>query len=143
VAGEDGIFRKETTMSRDARIQDQDLELSPAARQKFDELVAVLAKQGFGDGPPRDTTFAAIERFGHQAGRMLGRALDTHLLKQHAEHFVGEEPCPKCAQKHVPKEHPFERPLQTEDGSIAAAEPAFHCSPCGRDFFPSAHPTAD
>jgi hypothetical protein len=131
-------------MSKDARIRDQDLELSLAARQKFDELVVVLAKQGFGEeGPPRDTTFAEIERFGHQAGRMVARALDARLLQQHADHFAGEEPCPVCGENHPPNQDAFERPLQTEDGSIVAREPAFRCSPCGRDFFPSAHSTAD
>lgn len=131
-------------MSKDARMLDQDLELSPAARQKFDELVWMLAAQGFGeDGPPRNTTFAEIERFGHQAGRMVARALDSRLLKQHAGHFSGEEPCPQCGKVHPRENALFERSLQTEDGSIVAQEPAFRCSPCGRDFFPSTHPIAD
>lgn len=131
-------------MSKDARIQNEDLELTLAVRQKFDELIAMLAKQGFGEhGPPRDTTFAEIEQFGHQAGRMVARALDAQLLTEHAGHFAGEEPCPQCGQRHSPKEYPYERPLQTEDGSVVAREPSFRCSPCGRDFFPSAHLAAD
>lgn len=131
-------------MSKEARQQGEDLELTTAEREKFEELVALLAKRGFGEeGPPRETTFADIERFGHQAGRMLGRALDTHLLQQHTEHFVGDEPCPECGEVHPPKPDPFERALQTEDGSVVAHEPAFRCSPCGRDFFPSAYPVAD
>jgi hypothetical protein len=131
-------------MSKDARRHCEDLELTPAEREKFDALVAMLAKRGFGEnGPPRDTTFAAMERFGHQAGRMVARALDARLLQQHAGHFAGEEPCPQCGEMHPPKQDAFERSLQTEDGSIVAHEPAFRCSPCGRDFFPSAHPTAD
>jgi hypothetical protein len=44
---------------------------------------------------------------------------------------------------HPKNQDAFERSLQTEDGSIDTHEPAFRCSPCGRDFFPSAHPTAD
>lgn len=130
-------------MSKDARIQDHDLDLSPVARQKFDELVAMLAKQRFGEeGPPRDTTFAEIERFGHQAGRMVARALDARLLEQHAGHFAGEEPCPQCGERHPPKQDAFERLVQTDDGSVKMQEPAFRCSPCGRDFFPSTHPAA-
>lgn len=48
--------------------------LSAEARQKFYELVALLAEERYGPkSPPVDTTFAEIERFGHQAGRMPGR----------------------------------------------------------------------
>lgn len=131
-------------MSKDARKLDRDLDLSPAERAKFDELVAMLAKRGFGEqGPPRNTTFAEIERFGHQAGRMVGRALDARLVTQHAEHFATEEPCPKCGEKHPPKESPHELPLQTEDGCVVLDEPAFRCPPCERDFFPSADSLGD
>ena len=131
-------------MSKEARNQDVDLELTAAERVKFDELVIMLAKRGFGeDGPPRHTTFAEIERFGHQAGRMLARAVDGRLLEQHADHFAAEEPCPQCGQTHVPKEHGHDHPLQTDDGSVVMREPAFRCSPCGRDFFPSTHPATD
>jgi len=131
-------------MSKDARNQNEYLELTPAEREKFDELVAMLAKRGFGEqGPPRDTTFAEIERFGHQAGRMVGRAIDARLAAQHAEHFATEEPCPKCGEKHPPKESPHELPLQTEDGGIVLDEPAFRCPPCERDFFPSADSIGD
>ena len=62
--------------------------LSTEARRKFDELVFLLAREKYGPGPPPiDTTFAEIEDFGHQAGRMLGRSLDEHLTLEHAEHF--------------------------------------------------------
>ena len=129
-------------MSKEAR--NDNLALTLAEQAKFDELVAMLAKRGFGEqGPPRDTTFAEIERFGHQAGRMVARAVDARLLEQHAGHFAGEQPCPQCGQKHVPKEGRHDRPLQTEDGCLAMSEPAFRCSPCGRDFFPSTHSVAD
>ncbi len=41
-------------MSKDAR--NEDLDLRPEAREKFYELVALLATHGFGEqGPPRDT----------------------------------------------------------------------------------------
>ncbi|NOY42529.1 MAG: hypothetical protein GXP26_11920 [Planctomycetes bacterium] len=38
-------------------------ELSPLAQQKMQELLAVLAEDGFGDGgrPPKETDFATIE----------------------------------------------------------------------------------
>lgn len=129
-------------MSKDARKED--VGLSPGAKKAFDELVAVLAKGTFGEaGPPRETTFAEIERFGHQVGQMVARAVDARLAAQHAVHFAGEEPCPACGEKHRPKEHSHELRLQTEDGEVRLREPAFHCSPRGRDFFPSTHPVAD
>jgi len=129
-------------MSKDAR--NKDLELSPAEKKQFDELVALLAKRGFGEeGPPRETAFAQIEQFGHQAGQMVARAIDARLAEQHATHFVGEEPCPTCGEKHLPNESPHDLELQTEDGEVKLREPAFHCPPCERDFFPSTHPVAD
>ena len=129
-------------MSKDAR--NKDLELSPAEKKQFDELVALLAKRGFGEkGPPRETTFAQIEQFGHQAGQMVARAIDARLAEQHAAYFAGEEPCPACGEKHLPKESPHDLGLQTEDGEVELREPAFHCTPCERDFFPSTHPLAD
>lgn len=131
-------------MSKDARELDLDLDLSAAEKAKFDELVAMLAKRGFGEqGPPRNTTFAEIERFGHRTGRMVARAIDARLAAQHAEHFTTEEPCPQCGEKHPPKKEPHKLPLQTDDGGIALDEPAFRCPPCERDFFPSTNPLAD
>ncbi len=63
-------------MSKDA--QNQDLELTPEEKENFSELVALLARHGFGAaGPPRETTFAQIERFGHQAGQMVARAIES------------------------------------------------------------------
>jgi len=118
--------------------------LSPEAQQKFNELVALLAEERYGpQGPPIDTTFAEIEQFGHQAGRMLGRSLDEHLADRHAEHFQqGCCPiCGACGESDVAEKKT--RPLQTVDGKIPLAEPAFHCPTCGRDFFPSAERTCD
>jgi hypothetical protein len=118
--------------------------LSPQARQKFEELVALLAEERYGpDGPPIDTTFAEIEQFGHQAGRMLGRSLDKHLTGRHAEHFQ-EGSCPTCgASGESDVAEKKTRPLQTLDGTIPLAEPALHCPTCGRDFFPSAERPGD
>ena len=119
--------------------------LSPETRQKFDELVALLAEQRYGpDGPPINTTFAEMERFGHLAGRMLGRSIDEHLAHDHAEHFQ-EASCPTCAAsgESGAADNKKTRPLQTQDGKIPLAEPAFHCSKCDRDFFPSADRTCD
>jgi hypothetical protein len=118
--------------------------LSPQARQKFDELVALLAEERYGpDGPPINTTFAEIEAFGHQAGRMVGRSLDEHLTYQHAEHFQ-QASCPTCgACDESDAARQKTRPLETVDGKIPLAEPAFHCPTCNRDFFPSAERTCD
>lgn len=123
-------------MSKDAR-NPEDLELSPEAAAKFQELVALLSAEGFGpDGPPIDTTFAEIEAFGHSTGRMLARAVDQHLTSEHARHFDGENVCPTCRQECSTERK--ERLLQTEDGEIGVGEPACRCSVCNRAFFPSA-----
>ncbi len=133
---------KEFAMSKDAR--NEDLNLTAAEKEKFGELVTLLARHGFGEeGPPRETTFAEIEKFGHQAGQMVARAIDTRLAEQHAAQFKGEEPCPACGEKHLPKESPHDLGLQTEDGEVRLREAAFYCPPCERDFFPGAHPAAD
>jgi len=129
-------------MSKDAR--NKDLEMTAEETEKFSELVALLAMHGFGAaGPPRETTFAQIEQFGHQAGRMVARAIDARLAEQHATHFAGEEPCPTCCEKYPPKENPHDLGLQTDDGEVELREPAFRCPPCERDFFPSTYPVAD
>jgi hypothetical protein len=129
-------------MSKDAR--NKDLDLTAEEKEKFGELVALLARRGFGEeGPPRETTFAQIEKFGHQAGQMVARAIDARLAEQHAAHFAGEEPCPDCGAKHLAKECPHDLRLQTEDGEVGLREPAFRCPPCERDFFPSTHRVAD
>jgi hypothetical protein len=129
-------------MGKDAL--NEDLDLTAEEKEKFVELVALLARHGFGAaGPPRQTTFAEIERFGHQAGRMVARAIDAQLAEQHAAHFVGEEPCPACGEKHLPKACPHDWGIRTEDGEVRFREPAFRCPPCERDFFPSTHPVAD
>jgi hypothetical protein len=119
--------------------------LSAEARVKFDELVALLAREKYGPGPtPNETTFAEIETFGHQAGRMLGRSIDEHLTREHAEHFQSAT-CPTCAVvgEADAAGNKKTRPLQTPDGEIPLAEPAFHCPQCARDFFPSANRTCD
>ena len=132
-------------MGMDSRNEMEKSMLSAEARQKFDELVALLAEERYGlNGPPIDTTFAEIERFGHQAGRMVGRAIDEHLTHEHAEHFQ-EASCPTCGAsgESDTAENKRARPLQTQDGKIPLAEPAFHCPTCDRDFFPSAERTCD
>ena len=129
-------------MSRDARHRD--LELTADEKVKFDEVVAMLARHGFGkEGPPLQTTFAQIEQFGHQVGQMLARAVDIHLTDQHAERFSHEQACPTCGQARAPNADPHDLPLQTEDGVLVLHEPAFRCPQCERDFFPSTHPVAN
>ena len=132
-------------MGMDSQNEMEKSMLSAEARQKFDELVALLAEERYGrNGPPIDTTFAEIELFGHQAGRMLGRSLDEHLTHQHAEHFQ-EASCPTCGASGESDvaENKKTRPLQTHDGKIPLAELVFHCPRCNRDFFPSADRTCD
>ncbi len=115
------------------------LNLSPLAQRKIQELVALLADEDFGaEGPARDTTFATIEAFGHQAGRKVAWALDEHLTQRHAEYFQQEQICPTCGAQGDSSDPAKERRLQTCDGEVTLSEPAFHCPTCQRDFFPSA-----
>ena len=124
-------------MSKDAR--NEDLELTAEEKEKFSELVALLARHGFGAaGPPRETTFAQIERFGHQAGRMLARAVDARLAGRHAAHFAGEEPCPTCGEKHLPEESPHDLKLQTTTAKCGFASPPSTARLVSGIFFPSA-----
>lgn len=119
--------------------------LSPEARQKFDELVALIVAEEYGpSGPPVETTFSEIEHFGHQAGQLMARAVNTYATAEHADHFR-EASCPVCGTQGeaAPAEAAKTRPLQTEDGPIPLAEPTFHCPSCARDFFPSANGTGD
>ncbi len=128
-------------MGMDSRNEMEKSMLSPQAQQKFDELVALLAEERYGpSGPSRDTTFAEMEQFGHQAGRMVGRAIDEHLATQQADEHFQEGACPTCgaAGESDAAENKKTRPLQTVDGTIPLAEPAFHCPTCSRAFFPSA-----
>lgn len=129
-------------MSKDAR--QRDLELTAEEKAKFDEVVAMLARRGFGEeGPPLETTFAQIEQFGHQAGQMVARALDTRLAEKHAGHFSSEQACPSCDRPLSPNDDPHVLPLQTADGDVVLHEPAFRCPQCERDFFPATHSAAD
>ena len=132
-------------MGMDSRNEMERSMLSPQAQEKFDELVALLAEERYGPkGPPIDTTFAEMEQFGHQAGRMVGRAIDERLAAQQGDEHFQKASCPTCgasgesdaAEKKI-------RPLQTLDGTIPLAEPAFRCPTCSRDFFPSAERLGD
>ena len=132
-------------MGMDSRNEMEKSMLSPQAQQKFDELVALLAEERYGpSGPSRDTTFAEMEQFGHQAGRMVGRGIDEHLAARQADEHFQEGSCPTCGasgESNVAQKKT--RPLQTVDGTIPLAEPAFHCPTSSRDFFPSAERTCD
>ena len=128
-------------MSREAR---QAVVLDDEARKKFDDCVAALTVMRYGpDGPPEETTFAEIEEFGHEVGRMLGRAVDEQLTRQHAEQFQKAATCPTCQTRCEPRASPAERAIQTCDGTMTIVEPICHCSVCNRDFFPSAYRTED
>ena len=128
-------------MSKDAQ---KSVALTEEAKRKFEECVAALAACGFGvDGPPEETTFAQIEEFGHEVGRMVARAVDEQLATQHATLFDGVAPCPTCHRKCPVKEPRSPREVQTCDGHVPLREPVCHCSVCHRDFFPSTHRLAD
>ncbi|MCX7427365.1 MAG: hypothetical protein NTW96_17260 [Planctomycetia bacterium] len=133
-------------MGTDSRCEMERSMLSPEARQKFDELVALLTREKYGPrGLSRETTFAEMEWFAHQAGRMLGRAMDEDLAIQQAEEHFQESCCPTCGASGESDvvESMKTRPLQTLDGKILLAERVFRCPTCCRDFFPSADGVGD
>jgi hypothetical protein len=134
--GKLGSTGGETTMSKEAQIA---VVLNDEAQKKFDECVAALTALRYGsEGPPKNTTFAEIEEFGHEVGRMLGRAVDQQLTSQHAEQFQGGSSCPTCQLACELTPTPVEREIQTSDGAVPIREPVCRCSVCNRDFFPSA-----
>ncbi len=118
--------------------------LDDEAQKKLDDCVAALTAMRYGPGgPPENTTFAEMEAFGHEVGRMMGRAVDQQLASQHAEQFQKATVCPTCQTVCDPKPSPAEREIQTSDGRVPIAEPVCHCSVCNRDFFPSAYGIED
>lgn len=127
-------------MSKDARNR---MQVTNEAMEKVRECVAVLAAGGFGERPPKETTFAEIEEFGHEMGRLVARALDEYLMTQHGTHFPNKAPCPVCQTLCDLKESSGPRNLQTIDGNIPIPEPCYHCPVCHRDFFPSTHRIED
>ncbi len=73
-----GLTGEEISMGNDAQ---NSVSLSDEAQKKFDENVAALTAMRSLGGPPRDTTFAEIEDFGHEVGRMLStRQADRNQL---------------------------------------------------------------
>jgi hypothetical protein len=130
-----GLTGEETSMGKEAQ---KSVVLSDEAQKKFEECVAALTAMRYPDGPPRDTTFAEIEEFGHEVGRMLGRAVDQQLTAEHSSHFTGANMCPTCQSNCEPKSDAVLRELQTCDGQVPIEEPVCRCSVCNRDFFPSA-----
>lgn len=128
-------------MSKEAQFT---VVLNDEARKKFDDCVTALTAMRYGpDGPPENTTFAEMEEFGHEVGRMLGRAVDQQLASQHAGHFQKAAACPTCQTVGEPKPTPAQRKIQTSDGPVPVHEPVCHCSVCNRDFFPSAYRVED
>jgi len=131
-------------MGTDSRTEIEKSTLSPQAQQKLDELVALLAAERYGpDGPPRNTTFAEIEDYGHQIGQVMARTVDEHLVQQHAEHFEEPSACPTCSLLVESNEGRKRRTMQTRDGTVPIEEPAFTCPTCNRAFFPSADRAGD
>ena len=129
-------------MSKEAH---KSVTLTEDAKKKFAECVAALTSCGFGvDGPPRETTFAEIEEFGHEVGRMIAQAVDEQLAAQHATHYPrGSCTVPLAIGSARLRSPPATREVQTCDGPVPLHEPVCHCSVCHRDFFPSTHRVAD
>ena len=118
--------------------------LNDEAQEKFDACVVALTAMRYGsEGPPENTTFAEIEEFGHEVGRLLGRAVDQRLTSQHAQQFQKAAACPTCQTVCEPQPTPAQRKIQTSDGPVPVFEPVCHCSVCHRAFFPSAYGVED
>lgn len=99
------------------------------ARKKFADCVAAMATCGFGaEGPPLETTFAEIEEYGHEVGKMVARALDEKLTNQHAAHFHGTAACPRSETPCPVVENPDTRNVQTMDGDVSLTTPRRHAS---------------
>lgn len=136
-----GLTGGKTSMGKEAQ---RAIVMDDEVQQKLDDYVAALTAMRYGpEGPPENTTFAEIEEFGHEVGRMVGRAVDEQLTSQHAEQFQKAVACPTCQTLCDPEPSPSERELQTSDGRVPIAEPVCHCSVCNRDFFPSAYRIED
>lgn len=128
-------------MSKEAQEQ---IVLSDEAKKKLEECVVAVTACNFGpQGPPLETTFAQIEEFGHEVGKLVARTLDEKLTQQHAAHFQGTAPCPGCSTMCPVEENPNTRDIQTADGDVPLHEPLGHCPVCNRDFFPSAYGVED
>ncbi len=54
----------------------------------------------------------------------------------HPEHFQPPQSCLTCSVLGDSTDPSKERPLQTRDGTVTLAEPAFHCPTCQRAFSP-------
>ena len=134
--GQSAPLREETTKSKEAL--NEDVSLSAEASKKYDELVALLAAEQYGeDGPSLEITFAEIEEYGHRVGRMVARGVDAHLASQQSGRLETEQVCPTCQACWEETSKRKLRPLRTVDGDVPLAEPRFHCPVCNRDFFPS------
>ena len=93
--GQSAPLREETTKSKEAL--NEDVSLSAEASKKYDELVALLAAEQYGeDGPSLEITFAEIEEYGHRVGRMVARGVDAHLASQQSGRLETEQVCPTC-----------------------------------------------
>ena len=91
--------------------------LDAEAQKKWDDCVTAMTAMRYGlDGPLENTTFAEIDQFGHEVGRMMGRAVDQQLASQHAERFQKASACPTCQTACAPKLSSVEREIQTSDG---------------------------
>jgi hypothetical protein len=120
-----GLHRKEISMSKEAQMP---VVLTDEAKRKLDDCVVALAACGFGaEGPPLETTFAEIEEFGHEMGKMVARAIDKKLASQHAAHFEESAACPCCRTVCPFAEEPYIRRIQATDGDIPLNEPMCHC----------------
>lgn len=133
--GDTGLTGKVNQMSKEA--PQPEVAASAEVLEKLRELAELIGKQQFGeDGrPPRETTFAAIEELGHQAGQLLSAEVDRQLAASHREHFADAQPCPQCGR--MCDTVASKRPLTTRDGPLELPEAACHCPDCRRDFFPS------
>lgn len=89
-------------------------------------------------GPPWGTSFADLEELMVQLGDSLSSELLQQALQRQAEQPIPHplQHCPTCGRPTQSRD-PQARRLQARRGAADWKEPAAHCEPCRKAFFPS------
>lgn len=118
-------FRKTTQADKSAA------QLSTAVLWNDQSLAEWIRAYGLDE---EGLTFAQIEQRASEAGKAMTRRVTEQLLLQRRQKMPEEMPCPQCGK--ACRVSTKKRPITTVEGSISYPEPASHCFPCRRDFFP-------
>lgn len=80
--------------------------------------------------------FSEMEDASVQFAQAFQRGFLGAKLKRDAQRYGDSQKCPDCGQ--ACGRHEETRPLHVRHGCLELSEPAFYCTRCRRDFFPSA-----